>query len=268
MGHRVVSVRGVGRRFGKTEALTPVTLDVLAGQFVTLLGPSGCGKSTLLSLIAGLDTPSEGTLQTEGTPGVVFQEAALFPWRTVRDNVAFGLQMRGLDRNTRRMKAEEALKQVHLSRFADAFPHELSGGMRQRASIARALVLDPALLLMDEPFGALDAQTRALLQEELLTLWQRTQKTVIFVTHSLDEALLLSDRIVLLSARPGRVIADITVDAPRPRDIGRDPALAGLRQRLATLLAAEVASVAAAEYDDQPPPSPRRMVDEEAGSGI
>ncbi len=253
---------------GGTQALAGVSLEIYAGQFVSLLGPSGCGKSTLLSMMARLDTPTAGKIDVDGNPGVVFQEAALFPWRSVRDNVAFGLQMKGMGKPERRARAEEALKQVHLSRFADAFPHQLSGGMRQRTSIARALVLDPALLLMDEPFGALDAQTRSLLQEELLTLWQRTQKTVVFVTHSLDEALLLSDRIILLSARPGRVVADITVDAPRPRDPSRDPALAGLRQRLSALLAAEVAAVAAAEYDDQPPTAPRRSVDEEAGSGI
>lgn len=253
---------------GGTQALADVSLEIYAGQFVSLLGPSGCGKSTLLSMMARLDTPTAGTINVDGNPGVVFQEAGLFPWRSVRDNVAFGLQMKGIDKQTCRAKADEALKQVHLSRFADAFPHQLSGGMRQRASIARALVLDPALLLMDEPFGALDAQTRSLLQEELLTLWQRTQKTVVFVTHSLDEALLLSDRIVLLSARPGKVVADINVDAPRPRDPSRDPALAGLRQRLSALLAAEVAAVAAAEYDDQPPTTSRGSVEEEAGSGI
>ena len=251
-----------------TVALADVSLSVPAGQFVSLLGPSGCGKSTLLSMMAGLDRPTAGTIEVDGSPGVVFQEAALFPWRSIRGNVEFGLQLRGVGRSERRARADDALKMVHLSRFADAFPHQLSGGMRQRAAIARALVLDPAILLMDEPFGALDAQTRSLLQQELLSVWERTRKTVVFVTHSLDEALSLSDRIVLLSARPGRVVADLRVTATRPRDPARDLGLTSLRDRLQALLAAEVAAVAAAEYDDSPPAPTRRRIEEEAGTGI
>ncbi len=268
MGHGVVTLAGVARSFGDTPALAPTSLSIPAGQFVALLGPSGSGKSTLLSLIAGLDTPSAGEVHVAGRPGVVFQEAALFPWLSVRENVAFGLKMAGLGKSARLLRADDALKSVHLSRFAGAFPHELSGGMRQRASIARALVLDPALLLMDEPFGALDAQTRSLLQDELLQVWERTRKTVVFVTHSLDEALLLADRVILLSARPGRVIADLAVSAPRPRDPIRDLALAGLRERLSVLLAREVASVAAAEHDPTWTPGSPIRGGEEAGSGI
>jgi NitT/TauT family transport system ATP-binding protein len=200
---------------------------------------------------------------------MVFQEAALFPWRTLLANVSFGLEMRGgLSKAEQKARAAEALRQVHLSRFADSYPHQLSGGMRQRAALARALVLDPSILLMDEPFGALDAQTRSLLQAELLTVWERTRKTVLFVTHSLDEALFLSDRIVLLSARPGRVVGDYLVDAPRPRDPRTDTALAALRSRLLAQLSHEIETVARAEHDpdwqaeiDAPrtPPEPKAV---------
>ncbi len=240
---------------GGTVAIGDVSLAVFQGEFVSLVGPSGCGKSTLLAIIAGLDAPTAGTVSVAGRIGMVFQEAALFPWRTVRDNVAFGLQMRGMGKGERRERADDALRLVHLGRFAGAYPHELSGGMRQRAAIARALVTDPDVLLMDEPFGALDAQTRALLQSELLSVWERTRKTVIFVTHGLDEALTLSDRVVLMSARPGRIVADIAIDAPRPRDPQADPALAAVRLRLLTLLSHEVESVARAERDEDAAPA-------------
>ena len=265
----MIEIKGVEKVYpGGTVALAGISLSIPNGQFVSLLGPSGCGKSTLLSMIAGLDKPTAGTIEVSGSPGVVFQEAALFPWRSIRENVALGLELRGIGKAERRALAGDALKMVHLSRFAEAYPHQLSGGMRQRAAIARALILDPALLLMDEPFGALDAQTRSLLQTELLAVWERTRKTVVFVTHSLDEALQLSDRVILLSARPGRIVADLRIDAPRPRDPIRDSALGGLRDRLAALLAAEVAAVAAAEYDDAPPAPVRRVLEEEAGTGI
>lgn len=248
-----VTIENVGREFGgptnRITALDNVSLSVAGGQFVSLVGPSGCGKSTLLAIVAGLDAPTHGHVRLSGgQPAMVFQEAALFPWRTVLDNVSFGLQMRGMNKRERRERALDALRLVHLLRFAQAFPHELSGGMRQRAAIARALVLDPGVLLMDEPFGALDAQTRALLQAELLQVWERSRKTVLFVTHSLDEALALSDRIVLFSARPGRIIGDFAIDAPRPRDLSSS-LLAGLRARLFALLSAEVEKVAAAEGD-------------------
>jgi NitT/TauT family transport system ATP-binding protein len=255
-----IHIEGVTKVYGgagrQTEALRPTDLTIADGTFVSLIGPSGCGKSTLLSIVAGLEPATAGAVTGAGRPGVVFQEAALFPWRTIRDNVAFGLQMQGVPKAERRERAAEALRMVHLLRFADAFPHELSGGMRQRAAIARALVTDPPVLLMDEPFGALDAQTRALLQAELLSVWERTRKTVLFVTHGLDEALALSDRILLMSARPGRIIGDFAVDAPRhseaaqPRDPRADPALAALRARLMEMLTAEVEAVARAERDE------------------
>ncbi|MDX1932365.1 MAG: ABC transporter ATP-binding protein [Capsulimonadales bacterium] len=244
-----IRIDRVTRAFGETVALSEISLTIPDGQFVSLVGPSGCGKSTLLAIIAGLDPATTGRVEVGSTPGVVFQEPALFPWRNIRDNVAFGPEMQGVKKAERYSRADAALRMVHLTRFAHAFPHQLSGGMRQRAAIARALVSDPAVLLMDEPFAALDAQTRTLLQAELLTVWERTRKTVVFVTHALDEALYLSDRIILMSARPGRVLADLTVDAPRPRDPQADPALASLRAHLLALLSAEVEALARAEHD-------------------
>jgi len=267
-----VAIEHIGKEFqtssSRVTALDDVSLSVRDGEFVSLVGPSGCGKSTLLAIVAGLDTPTQGTVRVDGQPAMVFQEAALFPWRTVVDNVSFGLQMKGVGKRERRERALDALRQVHLLRFAQSFPHELSGGMRQRAAIARALVLDPGVLLMDEPFGALDAQTRALLQTELLDVWERSRKTVLFVTHSLDEALALSDRVVLFSARPGRILGDFLIDAPRPRDLS-SPFLAGLRARLFALLSAEVEKVAAAEADPDwtPGESGRRVAAPEANVG-
>ena len=248
-----IIVENINKVFGagknQTEVLQDVSLHIPDGQFVSLIGPSGCGKSTLLGILAGLDAPTSGRTSGAGGAGVVFQEAGLFPWRTVLDNVAFGLQMRGMKKAERSEKASNALQMVHLLRFAQAFPHELSGGMRQRAAIARALVTDPDVLLMDEPFGALDAQTRFLLQAELLSVWAKTRKTVVFVTHSMDEALALSDRIILMAARPGRIVGDFAVDAPRPRDPQGDLSLHALRAHLMTRLSSEVEAVARDERD-------------------
>ncbi len=271
-----ISLNGIGITFGAVEATRDVTLTIPLGQFVSLIGPSGCGKSTLLSIVAGLENASRGRVTVTGQAGMVFQEAALFPWRTLLENVSFGMEMRGgLGKAERNARALEALRLVHLSRFADSYPHQLSGGMRQRAAIARALVLDPDILLMDEPFGALDAQTRSLLQAEPLTVWERTRKTVLFVTHSLDEALFLSDRIVLLSARPGRVVGDYLVDAPRPRDPRADTALAALRSRLLAQLSHEIETVARAEHDpdwqaeiDAPRTPPEPQAEENIGADI
>jgi NitT/TauT family transport system ATP-binding protein len=229
----MITVDGVSKIYaGGVEALASTNLEIPSGEFVCLLGPSGCGKSTLLNMLAGFEQPSTGSVRTLGKTAVVFQEAALFPWRTVCDNVAFGLQMQGVGKRERHEKAMAALEQVHLARFASAYPHELSGGMKQRAAIARALVLEPDILLMDEPFGALDAQTRAMLQEELRTLWERTRSTVVFVTHSLNEALVLADRILLFSTGPGRIIGDYPIDAPRPRDPVGHPVLSQLHLHL------------------------------------
>ena len=226
-----VTIKDVGKTFKKedgtaTPALKGVTLEIRDKEFVCLVGPSGCGKTTLLRIIAGLETPTTGSVTIDGSAvtgpdpkrGMVFQEYSLFPWRRVIDNIAFGLEMKGVSREERRQTAEYYLKMVGLSRFRDAYPFELSGGMRQRVAIARALANEPDVLLMDEPFGALDAQTRNRMQKELLCLWKKTEKTIVFVTHSVDEAVYLSDRIIVLSPRPGSVQEIITIPWPRPRD--------------------------------------------------
>lgn len=206
--------------------LDHLTFDVKDKEFVCILGSSGCGKTTLLRLIAGLDTARSGSIQLDGEEiagtnpkvGMVFQEYSLFPWRTVIDNIAFGLEMKGVSREERNRIAEKYLELVNLTQFKDSFPSELSGGMRQRVAVARALALDPVLLLMDEPFGALDAQTRNRLQHELLEIWEKTKKTVVFITHSVDEAVFLSDRIIVLTPRPGRICRIFEIRLPRPRD--------------------------------------------------
>jgi NitT/TauT family transport system ATP-binding protein len=207
-------------------ALQSVNLTVEDGEFVALLGPSGCGKSSLLRIVADLLRPTAGSVQiysstdTEnGRPktALVFQEYALFPWRTVLENVVFSLEMRRVPRDERLARARDVLGRVGLQTFAQAYPHQLSGGMRQRVGIARALAAQPEVLLMDEPFGALDAQTRTVLQEELLRVWESERKTVLYVTHSIDEAVYMSDRVVLLTARPGRLKKEYSVEFPRPR---------------------------------------------------
>lgn len=207
-------------------ALDHISLKVKDKEFVCILGPSGCGKTTLLRLIAGLATARTGSIVLDGEEmrgpspkiGFVFQEYSLFPWRTVIDNIAFGLEMKGIPKEERYRIAEQYLELVNLTSFKTSYPAELSGGMRQRVAVARALALDPVLLLMDEPFGALDAQTRNMLQTELLDIWEKTKKTIIFITHSVDEAVYLSDRIIVLSPRPGRVCKIVPIDLPRPRD--------------------------------------------------
>lgn len=227
----IVSVEHVTKVFPRDEgeptvALKEINLDIEEKEFICIVGASGCGKTTLLRIIAGLETTTEGQILLSGTPiegtdtdrGMVFQEYSLFPWKSVIDNIAFGLEMRGIPKAERRERAEKYLKIIHLEQFRDAYPHELSGGMRQRVAIARALANDPKVLLMDEPFGALDAQTRNVMQRELLEIWEETKKTVIFVTHSVDEAVFLADRIVILSPRPGKIEEVITVDLPRMRD--------------------------------------------------
>jgi NitT/TauT family transport system ATP-binding protein len=207
-------------------ALAGVNLTVRDGEFVALLGPSGCGKSSLLRIVAELLRPTSGSVRIESARGadgkrpltaLVFQEYALFPWRTVLDNTAFPLEMRGVPLAKRLALANDVLARVGLQSFAHAYPHQLSGGLRQRVGIARALAARPEVLLMDEPFGALDAQTRIILQEELLRVWEAERKTVLYVTHSIDEAVYLADRVVLLTARPGRIKAEYAVELPRPR---------------------------------------------------
>lgn len=232
---------------GRLAALQDVTFSVARGEFVCVLGPSGCGKSTLLRLIAGLLPASSGEMQFQdedsGRPrtAMVFQSQGLFPWMKVLDNVAFGLEMQGLDRVTRHSRASEFLAKVGLQDFADAYPHTLSGGMRQRVGILRAFLADPEILLMDEPFGMLDAQTRIVMQDELLHLWQQRRHTVVYVTHDIEEAIVLGDRILVMSGRPGRIMEDIEVRLPRPRERQRLSATAArLRARIWNMLRDEV----------------------------
>jgi NitT/TauT family transport system ATP-binding protein len=226
----LVAIRGVSQRFGvdgaTVTALDTIDLEIPDGQFVAVVGPSGCGKSTLLSLVAGLRLPSSGTVLCDGEPitgpmprkvGMIFQEANLLPWLSAVDNVAFPLKLRHVAKQERLAAARRMLELTGLAGFESRLPHELSGGMKQRVSIARGLVQNPAVLLMDEPFASLDEQTRMVLGDELLRIWSETKKTVLFVTHSLNEAVYLADRVVVLSARPGRVVDDVAVDLPRPR---------------------------------------------------
>ncbi|MBI4590616.1 MAG: ABC transporter ATP-binding protein [Candidatus Rokubacteria bacterium] len=206
------------------EALRSIDLSVEEEEFLAIVGPSGCGKSTLLNIIAGLLTPTEGGVFFEGLgdgshppTAMVFQEFALFPWRTVLGNIEFGLEERGVPAGGRRRRAEMLVELVGLAGFEGKYPHQLSGGMRQRVGIARALAVDPAVLLMDEPFSALDAQTRQLLQVELLSIWERTRKTILYVTHNIQEAVFMADRVAVLSRRPGRLIEVVPVELKRPR---------------------------------------------------
>lgn len=226
-----VTISHVGKKFASRQgdqltALDDLSFTIKKSEFVCILGPSGCGKTTLLRMIAGLDHTTAGVIDLDGEPvtgpdpriAMIFQEYSLYPWRTVRANVEFGLQMRGVSPEERKETVDKNIRLVGLEEFAHSYPYELSGGMRQRVAVARALATDPAVLLMDEPFGALDAQTRNRMQKELLQIWEKTRKTILFITHSVDEAVYLADRIVVLSPRPGRVNAIYDVDIPRPRD--------------------------------------------------
>jgi NitT/TauT family transport system ATP-binding protein len=234
-------------RRGVTQALDGATFQVSPGEFVCLLGPSGCGKSTMLSIFAGLEQPDSGQVLGDGMPltrpgsdrVVIFQEAALFPWLNVLDNVAFGLQVAGMGRKERRDRAIEYLRLVHLERFHSAYVHELSGGMKQRAELARALAMEPKVLLMDEPFAALDAQTRDLLHNELQDIWARTVKTILFVTHNVREALVLGDRVLLMTSRPGSIKREYEFKLPRPRAM-EDHALVDAAREIIADLRVEV----------------------------
>jgi NitT/TauT family transport system ATP-binding protein len=242
-----VSKSYTDRRGHATEALRAVSAAVASEEFVALLGPSGCGKSTLLQILAGLVQPTRGHVHFEGVPGgrpltaMVFQEFALFPWRTVQGNVEFGLEELALTRVERRHRARALIEVMGLHGFEARYPHQLSGGMRQRVGIARALAVDPAVLLMDEPFSALDAQTRQLMQEELLGVWERTRKTIVYVTHNIQEAVYMADRVLVLSRRPGRVIAEVPIALPRPRTeaMHGEPAFAAAADRIWSLIKTE-----------------------------
>jgi NitT/TauT family transport system ATP-binding protein len=242
-----IQINSVGQVFRTTGAevvaLADVSMDIKPGRFVVLVGPSGCGKSTLLMMLAGLLPPTSGSILINGAPvpepdpnrvGVVFQEASLFPWLTAEENVEFPLALRGVAKGERRGKAEEMLKLVGLEGFGKRHPHELSGGMKQRVSIARGLVQDPPVLLMDEPFAALDEQTRMTMGDELLRIWAATGKTVVFVTHSLTEAVYLADEVAVMSARPGRIVDHLQVPLARPRtyEMLSGDAFGTLRERI------------------------------------
>jgi NitT/TauT family transport system ATP-binding protein len=242
-----IEVRNVGKVFKTSTqdvvALEDISLEVKPGHFVVLVGPSGCGKSTLLMMLAALLQQTSGTITINGQPipepdpdrvGVVFQEASLFPWLTAEENVEFPLALRGIAKSERRAKAQDALQLVGLDGFGKRHPHELSGGMKQRVSIARGLVQDPPVLLMDEPFAALDEQTRMTMGDELLRIWAATGKTVVFVTHSLTEAVYLADEVLVMSARPGRIVDRLQVLLPRPRtyDMLSGDAFGSLRDRI------------------------------------
>jgi len=243
----ILRIEAVDKRFvtggGEIEALRAADLSVGRGEFICLIGPSGCGKSTLLRMVGGFETPSAGRVLMNGAPvagpgpdrGMVFQDYGLFPWLTVRRNIGFGPAARGLPRPEVEAIVDRFIAMIGLGRFAGAYPHQLSGGMKQRVAIARVLANDASLILMDEPFGALDAMTRERLQSELLTIWEATGLTVLFVTHAIEEAILLADRVVVMSPGPGRITADVPIALPRPRDVVSVP-FNELRRHLAQQL--------------------------------
>ena len=248
-----LAIENVTLRYGGdkgTLAVDDVSLDVEKNEFCVIVGPSGCGKSSLLYLAAGLTEVTAGDIRVDGRAvsepgpdrGMVFQGYTLFPWMTVRQNVEYGPKRKGIGKAERRAIAERYLEEVGLTQFADAYPSQLSGGMKQRVALARALANDPDVLLMDEPFGALDSQTRGTMQKLLLRVWEHTQKTVLFVTHDIDEAILLGDRVVVMTARPGRIKADIAVPFARPRsmDLVLEPDFIALKRRILGLLHDEI----------------------------
>ncbi len=222
----MLKINNLSKKYDDLLVLDNINLEIADSEFICLLGPSGCGKTTLLRIVAGLEEATTGriTLNNQSITGpntcigMVFQDYALFPWRNILDNAIFGLEMKGVDKETARTKARKYLRLLGLERFEKSHPHELSGGMKQRVAILRALLIKPEVLLMDEPFGALDAQTRNQLQIELLKIWNKDKKTVLFVTHSVDEAVYLADRVIILSKRPGRIKETIEINLPRPRD--------------------------------------------------
>ena len=248
----ILTIRGVTKRFtiddDEVEALAPVDLTIPQGEFVCLIGASGCGKSTLLRIIAGFEEPTTGGALVYNRPitgpggdrGMVFQDYALFPWMTVRENISFGPRQRRLPREEIDKTTDEFVKMVGLTPFADRYPSQLSGGMKQRVAIARVLANNANILLMDEPFGALDALTREQLQHELLQIWTRTGVTAIFVTHSVEEAVLLADRVLVMSAGPGRIDSDLRIELARPRDVS-SPEFNALRRDIARRLTSHVA---------------------------
>jgi NitT/TauT family transport system ATP-binding protein len=257
--HRRIVVRGLRKRFTdiarqeEVVALDGVDLEIGDDEFLTVLGPSGCGKTTLLNIVAGFEGATGGEVRVDGEAilkpgpdrGVVFQEYALFPWLTVEQNIEFGLRERGVPKAKRRARVRQQIASVGLSGFGQRYPQELSGGMRQRVALARVLVNDPKILLMDEPFAALDAQTRSIMQQELLRVWSAERRTAIFITHNIEEAILLGDRVVVMTARPGRIKDIVAVGLPRPRDV-TSAEFNQIRRHIGVLLEAEVQATFAA----------------------
>ncbi len=257
-----LQVVGVSKAYRATNgnttlALQDINFEARQGEFICIVGPSGCGKTTLLNIVAGLDKAGCGDVLCNGKrvqgPGldriVMFQESVLFPWLTARKNIEIGLKSKGISKGARKVKALEFLKLVHLTKFADAHPHELSGGMRQRVALARSLAMDPEILLMDEPFTALDAQTRWVLHYELQNIWEKTGKTVLFITHNLREAVCLGDRVIVMSSRPGRIKQEYYIDLPRPRDDG-SVEVATLAEEIMGILKSEIEKVMKEELDE------------------
>lgn len=261
MAQPKIAIENLSKQFytrggGVVDALTDVSLTVPEGTFLVIVGPSGCGKTTLLRILAGLEEKTSGRLLLNQTNpnlplnSMVFQEQSVLPWMTVKHNIAYGLQLRGVDRKTRNEIAMHYCNMVGLNKFVDAYPHQLSGGMKQRVSIARAFANDPEILLMDEPFAALDEQNKVLLQQELLRIWEANRKTVVYITHSIDEAVNLGDRVLVMTARPGRIKDIIDVGIPRPRDVAgirSNPAFNDLFYRIWSALKDEVLRAKAAE---------------------
>ncbi|HWK62344.1 MAG TPA: ABC transporter ATP-binding protein [Eoetvoesiella sp.] len=249
-----LKAEGISKQFLRNGqavvALENFDLSISEGEFVSIVGPSGCGKSTFLHIVGGFEARTGGTISLAGQPvskpgpdrGMLFQDYALFPWRTVLGNVAWGLEVKGLDKSERLALARKYIDMVGLSKFENSYPGELSGGMQQRVALARTLAYEPQMLLMDEPFGALDAQTRELMQEELTDIWQQNRRTVLFVTHDIEEAIYLSDRIIVFTARPGRIKADLRVNLPRPRSaaIRKSQAFMGQHAEIWDMLREEV----------------------------
>ncbi|HEU4571509.1 MAG TPA: ABC transporter ATP-binding protein [Candidatus Limnocylindrales bacterium] len=251
-----LSARGVRMEYrdrttrDRLVAIERVDLDIAEGEFVSIVGPSGCGKSTFLKVVNGLLPATEGDIEVRaGTKGIphatVFQDSSLFPWYTVIGNVSYGLACRGVKKNEAYAQARPLIKLVGLEGFEQKYPYQLSGGMQQRANLARALTVDPEILLMDEPFAALDAQTREIMQVELLRIWSEARKTVLFITHQIDEAIFLSDRVVVMSARPGRILADIPIDLPRPRalELKRTPKFVAYEDEVWKLISSQLTAV-------------------------
>lgn len=262
MASAMLELKGVAKKFrakdGDFAALDPIDISIKKGEFICIVGPSGCGKSTMLNLIAGLQRPDAGRILLNGNeidgPGsdrvVIFQELALFPWLNVIHNVEFGLKIKGMGKDERRSRARELLRLVHLSKFEGHYLHELSGGMRQRVALARALAIDPKILLMDEPFSALDAQTRHLLHLELQEVWLATHKTIFFVTHNVREAVSLADRVIVMSASPGRIMNEYAIDLKRPRQ-DNDENVSRITAEIIGELRTEIDKVASKERGDE-----------------